>query len=600
MPRVLAASTVVVISESVAGVALGEPALLGSASLTAGFAVLIVVAGALFRRGHERSVAPMLAASVYLLGLLSAILIPGAATAAAMLPILSVVLLLPGRRRAAIMAILAVALGGSVLTLLMAGVPHPFPPMREPLGTAFASATLLGVAVLILGALTDFAIQAKESLDGLHLALRSRDATFVERSAVVASLGSLERKETIEATADGIVDALMRIPNIDLAGVFAATDRHLRVLAVSGPSGFPVGQGDVVPAPRARHLLDRSRTGPWAELWTGDPAFGAYGEALSATGIKGQAYAPFFEGGELLGVVAIGTRSAQHAEHLVTDLPAVSEFAATAGLLLTPLLGARRETAAARETVEAIIATGAYRPVFQPIIELATGRTIGFEALTRFADGRRPDLVFEVAELAGLGLELELRTLEAAILAARELPAGPWLSLNVSPKLVVESPALGPVLAGRDRPVVLEITEHVTIDDYRAVRSAIEGFGQRVRVAVDDAGAGIANFSHLVELRPHLVKVDAGLIRDLDIDPARQAAVVGLVHFAAKAGCEVIAEGIETEAERATAFALGVTHGQGFLFARPARVGTFAHPQPDRQASSLVGAMRWRPPVATA
>jgi cell division protein FtsW (lipid II flippase) len=160
MPRVLAASTVVVISESVAGVALGEPALLGSASLTAGFAVLIVVAGALFRRGHERSVAPMLAASVYLLGLLSAILIPGAATAAAMLPILSVVLLLPGRRRAAIMAILAVALGGSVLTLLMAGVPHPFPPMREPLGTAFASATLLGVAVLILGALTDFAIQA--------------------------------------------------------------------------------------------------------------------------------------------------------------------------------------------------------------------------------------------------------------------------------------------------------------------------------------------------------------------------------------------------------------------------------------------------------
>ena len=100
-------------------------------------------------------------------------------------------------------------------------------------------------------------------------------------------------------------------------------------------------------------------------------------------------------------------------------------------------------------------------------------------------------------------------------------------------------------------------------------------------MAVDDAGAGIANFSHLVELRPGLVKVDAGLIRDLDTDLARQAVVVGLVHFAAKAGCEVIAEGIETEAERATAYALGVTHGQGFLVARPAPVEDFAGPTPD-------------------
>jgi EAL domain-containing protein (putative c-di-GMP-specific phosphodiesterase class I) len=115
----------------------------------------------------------------------------------------------------------------------------------------------------------------------------------------------------------------------------------------------------------------------------------------------------------------------------------------------------------------------------------------------------------------------------------------------------------------------------VTIDDYRAVRSAIDRLGPDVRTAVDDVGAGIANFSHLVELRPGIVKIDAGLIRDLDTDLARQAVLVGLVHFAAKAGCEVIAEGIETEAERVTAAALGVTHGQGFLFARPAPVATF-------------------------
>ena len=131
------------------------------------------------------------------------------------------------------------------------------------------------------------------------------------------------------------------------------------------------------------------------------------------------------------------------------------------------------------------------------------------------------------------------------------------------------------------------------------MRSAIERLGADVRVAVDDAGAGIANFSHLVELRPHLVKVDAGLIRDLDTDLARQAVVVGLVHFAAKAGCEVIAEGIETEAERATADALGVTHGQGYLIARPGRAGAFARPAPAHHPRRVGGAAT-RPVVPAA
>jgi EAL domain-containing protein (putative c-di-GMP-specific phosphodiesterase class I) len=600
MPRLVAASMVVAIGEIVAGLYLAEPSLLGAAALSATFGVMMALGGRLLVVGLERWLGLMLAASAYLCGLLGSILIPGAAPAASMLPILSVVLLVPGRGRRRIAGILAMALTGSGLTLLLGTFPHPLPPLREPLGSIFASATLIGVAVLIMAALTDFAVQASTSLEGMRRALLSRDADHAERAAIVASLRRLERQDTVEATAADIVAALMQLPDVDLAGVFACSESDVEILAVTGPPDFPVHTGDRLPAPRAQHVRERSRTGPWAELWMDDPAFGEYGAAFTSSGILGQAYAPFFEGSEMIGVVAIGTKSREHAHHLVADLPAVSEFAATAGLLLSPMLTSRRETAAARDAVVAIIATGACRPVFQPIIDLASGRTVGFEALTRFTDGRRPDLVFGCAEQAGVGLELELYTLEAAVQAARELPEGTWLSLNVSPRLVVESPALATVLAGRDRPVVLEITEHVAIDDYRVVRSAIEGLGQGVRVAVDDAGAGIANFSHLVELRPQLVKVDAGLIRDLDIDLARQAAVVGLVHFAAKAGCDVVAEGIETEAERDTALALGVTHGQGFLIARPARVGTFAQGQRAGPALALVGALRRQPPVASA
>ncbi len=563
------------IGQFIVGVILREPTLMAAAVLSAAFGLMVIAVGRLLQMGRDQWASSLLATGVFGTGLVAAILIPGAGATPAMLPILSVVLLLPGRNRRVIVAILAVAIAGSGLVLLLGNAPHPFPALREPIGSAFEAATLLVVALLVLGALADFAFQAQESLDGLREAMRSQDAVFRERSAIMASLGKLERRDTIKATAELIVDALMKLPDIDLAGVLACRDDGVEILAVTGPPGFPMHQGDRVPGARARHLLDRMVGGPWAERWTNDPTYERYGDAFTATGIKGQAFAPFFDGGVLIGAIAIGTLSDAHAEHLIAELPAVAEFAATASLLLAPLLTERHETAAARDAIEEIIQSGGYRPVFQPIVELGSGRTFGFEALTRFADGRRPDLVFEAAARAGLGLELELRTLEAAIRSSHDLPIGTWLSLNVSPRLVVEATGLARVLGDRDRPLVLEITEHVAIDDYRAVRSAIDRLGADVRVAVDDAGAGIANFSHLVELRPRLVKVDASLIRDLDTDLARQAVVVGLVHFAAKAGCEVIAEGIETEAERATAQALGVTLGQGFLIARPAPVEDF-------------------------
>jgi EAL domain-containing protein (putative c-di-GMP-specific phosphodiesterase class I) len=122
---------------------------------------------------------------------------------------------------------------------------------------------------------------------------------------------------------------------------------------------------------------------------------------------------------------------------------------------------------------------------------------------------------------------------------------------------------------------VLEITEHEAIGAYEPLRAASARLGTDVRFAVDDAGAGVANFNHLVGLRPDFVKIDASLIRGVDTDLSRAALVVGLVHFAAAAGCQVIAEGIETEAEGATVAGLGVLLGQGFLLGRPAEAATW-------------------------
>lgn len=575
LPVLIVSSLAVSALEVIAGIALKEPALAGSALLTAAFTALLVVAGLQVDTPREPWIAPILAIDVYAIGLTAAVLVPGAATASALLPILSVVLLLRGRSQAGIAMILVVAVAGSIGALLAGSLPHLFPPLREPVASMFASATLLGIGLLILASLADFATQARSSLDGLRAALVAKDSAFAERTVIVASLGRLERRDTVEATAAVIVDELMRLPGIDVAGVLVLRGDDLQALAVTGPSDFPLKTGATVPGARADHLIARCRLGPWSERWAPDPAFGWYGERMTTTGVAGQAYAPWFEDGQLVGIVAIASCSSVHAEHLVADLPAVAEFAATASILLTPMLRLERQRAAARASVAATISGRTFHPVFQPVVDLATGMTVGFEALTRFDDGRRPDLVFDEAARAGLGLELEEVTLEAAVAAARDLPSGSWLSVNASPDFVVAASGLIRVLADRDRPVVVEITEHVAIQDYPAMRSAIERLGPGVRIAVDDAGAGIANFSHLVELWPRLIKVDAGLIRDLDQDLARQAAVVGFVHFAARAGSYVIAEGIETEAERRTAHDLGVTLGQGFLFARPASATTF-------------------------
>ena len=96
--------------------------------------------------------------------------------------------------------------------------------------------------------------------------------------------------------------------------------------------------------------------------------------------------------------------------------------------------------------------------------------------------------------------------------------------------------------------------------------------GPDLRLAVDDAGAGVANFHHLVELRPEFVKIDVSLVRGVDTDLSRQAVVAGILHFAATSHCQVIAEGLETDAELAMVTELGVTLGQGYLLGRPASV----------------------------
>lgn len=259
-------------------------------------------------------------------------------------------------------------------------------------------------------------------------------------------------------------------------------------------------------------------------------------------------------------------------EHVVA-MRMAANFAALATERVLVAAQHAPDRTAERDAIRSIIAAGAFATVFQPIVELESRATVGYEALTRFTDGTAPDVRFAQASALGLGLELEVATLEAAFRASAALPANVWLNLNVSPQLVLAGEPLGTILRRWGWQAVLELTEHVAVDDYEALRGAIGRLGGSVRVAIDDAGAGFASFRHILELSPDFVKLDRAIIGGLDRDPARQAFVAGMRHFAVTTGCGLIAEGVETEAELRMLRTLGVSLGQGYLLGEPRAVG---------------------------
>ncbi|MGV3760021.1 MAG: EAL domain-containing protein, partial [Actinomycetota bacterium] len=248
--------------------------------------------------------------------------------------------------------------------------------------------------------------------------------------------------------------------------------------------------------------------------------------------------------------------------------------AATADLLpvIERVLGpplARWSARTQASDLTAVIEERAFTPHYQPIVDLQDGTIVGFEALSRFHDGTRPDLRFAQAGRAGLGLDLELVTLEESMSRSVELPSGTFLSVNVSASFVIggQLSALTARLEGR--PLVLEVTEHEQVEDYEALQAAVDALGPDVRLSVDDAGSGWSSLRHVLALKPDFVKLDWGWVNDLDLDPARQALLLGIAQFVALMGGSVIAEGIETPAELASLRRLGIPLGQGFLLAHP-------------------------------
>jgi EAL domain-containing protein (putative c-di-GMP-specific phosphodiesterase class I)/DNA-binding NarL/FixJ family response regulator len=212
------------------------------------------------------------------------------------------------------------------------------------------------------------------------------------------------------------------------------------------------------------------------------------------------------------------------------------------------------------------------RMVYQPIVDIESRKTIGFEALARFPEhyGVRPDVWFADAEETGLGEELELAAVELALENLTAVPPDGFLSVNLSPETAMGSHCaelLGKVQAGR---VVVEMTEHAAVEDYELLRNAVERLSKAgIRIAVDDTGAGFASLRHIIQLSPAFIKLDVSLTRGIHKDKSRRALAAALSAFANELGASIIAEGVEKEEELDVLRTLGVPYAQGYLLGRP-------------------------------
>ena len=228
---------------------------------------------------------------------------------------------------------------------------------------------------------------------------------------------------------------------------------------------------------------------------------------------------------------------------------------------------------AVTQSVEEILFAGRFAVRCQPIVRLDTGEVVGAEALTRFPGTHRPAHAwFDDAERVGLGARLQLAVVERAVALVGLLPTGAFLTFNVGPDVLASAELLDLLDLVEPERIIIELTEHVRIDDYDRLLDSLSRVRERgARLAVDDTGAGFSSLGHILHLRPELIKLDCQFTRGIDTDPARRSLAHALVSFARDIGAEVVSEGIETAAELDTVRELGVPYGQGYFLSRPTR-----------------------------
>ena len=232
------------------------------------------------------------------------------------------------------------------------------------------------------------------------------------------------------------------------------------------------------------------------------------------------------------------------------------------------------------------VETGRFLLYYQPVVELAAGRLVGFEALLRWNHPDHgligPDDFLRVAESSGLIVPMGWWGLETACAQLKKWSrvvdegAVPWVAVNVSSKLVMRHDAVSRLKAiveqaGIDaRQLLLEVREHDLLDHGDAgVRRIGEVRSLGVRVGIDDFGTGASSLTGVERCGYDVLKIDTSWVGALEGANGGPRFVRSIVSLAGALGIDVVAEGVETRRQFDELRRVGCRHGQGYWFERP-------------------------------
>lgn len=209
---------------------------------------------------------------------------------------------------------------------------------------------------------------------------------------------------------------------------------------------------------------------------------------------------------------------------------------------------------------------------YQPIVDLATGVVVGYEAFARFdmEPRRGPRAWLAEARAVGLSAAVDIAALDRAVEGLAHLPSPAFLCLNVNADTVATGGAAVPSVVALSHRLVFDINESDTVGDYTALHRGFAPLrAAGARLAVDDAGIGSASLRHLLSIDPEIIKLDPSITAGMTHSTSVGALARAIAGFAMQTGALILAEGIETEDAARAARQLGATYGQGWMYGRP-------------------------------
>ncbi len=228
-----------------------------------------------------------------------------------------------------------------------------------------------------------------------------------------------------------------------------------------------------------------------------------------------------------------------------------------------------------------ILDNGSIAIYLQPIVDIESLDIVAYECLARGVkkDGSllMPKIMFEQAKKSDTLFNLDRQCRMEAIRTAKNRNVDKTIFINFTPTAIYnpEYCLQDTVSLARDMDydfsrIVFEVIESERVESVSHLRDIFYYYlTMGFRVALDDVGSGYSSLKMLAELKPHFIKIDMDLIRDIDKDEAKKAIVCSLAYISKKIGATTLAEGVETELELNIIKECGIDLAQGFLFGKP-------------------------------